>query len=372
MYDTDNPLNLGSKIKAIRESSGWTQVQLATALGFKDRQTLSDIEVGKRTVKPQELVLISEIFDQEINYFLDPFNIAGQAKFNWRASPHVPQDILDHFESKASRWIGLLRWLRHHELKANPLKLSLRLHPNSSFEQAQQRAQELIDIFDLGDIPARSLSQTIETKLDIPVMLVDTNTRRKTSSISGATCHLHDMSVILINRHEPAGRRHFDMAHELFHALTWDSMQPEHRESNCIEQRKGGKRIEQLADNFAAALLMPQPTLDALLTHRARSNVAALVNIANRLQVTPSALAWRLFNLKWIDEPMLQALKSQPGAQPAKAPPKPFSMQFTTLLHKAIDQGRLSARKACKALGMSAVELEALFADYALSVPFEI
>lgn len=372
MNDSDSALKLGPRIKAVRESNGWTQAQLAKALGFKDRQTLSDIEIGKRSVKPTELVLISDLFDQDIGYFLDPFNIAGEAKFNWRASPQLPEKTLDDFESKAGRWIGLLRWLRSHNLKTNPLKLCLRLHPNSSFEQAQQRAQELIDIFDLGDVPARSLAQAIETKLDIPVMFVDTNTHRKMTCISGATCHLHDMSVILINRHEPAGRRHFDMAHELFHALTWDAMQPEHRESNCIEQRKGGKRIEQLADNFAAALLMPHATLKDLMTARTAPTIERLVSIANRLEVTPSALAWRLFNLKWIDEPTLQALKSQPGAQTGKVLPQRFSTHFVSLLHNAIDNGRLSARKARKALGMTPDDLESLFTEYSLPVPFEV
>ena len=35
---------------------------------------------------------------------------------------------------------------------------------------------------------------------------------------------------MLIARHEVAGRRHFDLAHELFHLLTWDAMPPEYLE----------------------------------------------------------------------------------------------------------------------------------------------
>ena len=35
---------------------------------------------------------------------------------------------------------------------------------------------------------------------------------------------------MLINRDEVPGRRHFDLAHELFHILTWDAMPPDHVE----------------------------------------------------------------------------------------------------------------------------------------------
>ena len=77
--------------------------------------------------------------------------------------------------------------------------------------------------------------------------------------------------MILINRNESEARRFFDLAHELFHALTWDAMKADHRESNSVEARTKGKRIEQLANNFAAALLMPLASL-ANLPDRQASN----------------------------------------------------------------------------------------------------
>ena len=66
----------------------------------------------------------------------------------------------------------------------------------------------------------------------------------------------------MVNRNESEARRYYNLAHELFHALTWDAMKPAHRESNSIDEHISGKRakqrIEQLADNFAATLLMPK------------------------------------------------------------------------------------------------------------------
>jgi len=42
------------------------------------------------------------------------------------------------------------------------------------------------------------------------------------------------------------------------------------------------------------------------------------------------------------------------------------------MLHKAIDEGRLSARKAAKALSMDLTQLAALFPEHGLTVPFEL
>src|SRR5258706_12827279 len=77
--------------------------------------------------------------------------------------------------------------------------------------------------------------------------------------ISGAACRLPELDAVLINRKEVKGRRHFDLAHELFHLLTWDAMPPEHVEE-ATETGRG--RVEQLANNFASALLMPRKVLE--------------------------------------------------------------------------------------------------------------
>ena len=80
--------------------------------------------------------------------------------------------------------------------------------------------------FGLGDVPATRLSQSMERQLDILVLMVDAE-----RDISGAACRLPEMDAVLIARREVAGRRHFDLAHELFHILTWDAMPPEHSEA---------------------------------------------------------------------------------------------------------------------------------------------
>ncbi|MCW8165126.1 ImmA/IrrE family metallo-endopeptidase [Verminephrobacter aporrectodeae subsp. tuberculatae] len=364
---------IGYRVKAARESRGWTQDQLTQGLGLNDRQTISDIENGKRALKPDEMLTLSDLLDRDIEFFIDPFAVAGEAQFSWRTAPEVPEDNLDGFELRAGQWIGLLRWLREQQdSRSSVLKRALRLSAQSSFEDAQERAESLAAELDLGVIPAEGLIDKIERELDIPVLFIDTLDTADSQSISGATCHLEAMGVILINRNENEARRFFNLAHELFHALTWDAMQPDHRESNSFEERSKGKRIEQLANSFAAALLMPSASLDQLIKREHLDNMAHLCRVAALLRVAPVTLAWRLFNLKRIGADTQRSLAQEKQRPSVSGPPKRFSPTFVKMLHEALENGRLSARKAAKATGLGLGGLTELFAQYALSAPFEL
>ena len=366
--------SMGYRVSSAREASGMTQEALAKSLGLKDRQSVSDIETGKRSLKPEELMILAELFNRDIEFFIDPFVVAGEAQFSWRVDPAVTQASLDDFEDKAGQWIGLMRWMR--ELTEMPsdggLKLSLQLTKNSTYEIAQDRAEAFVSKFELGQAPAERLIETVERDLDIPVLFVDTIEAGAGKSISGATCHLEDMRVILINRNENEARRHYDLAHELFHALTWDTMKPDHRESNSHLERSRGKRIEELANNFAASLLMPISSIAELLEEKKLDDVAHLVDVAARLRVAPSAFGWRLLNLGLIGQTTCTQLTKERQKTHSQPKPKKFSSAFAKMLHDCLDHGKLSARKAAKVTGLGLAGLQELFQEYELPPAFDL
>lgn len=373
MLDRISQRMIGYRIKAARESSSWSQQQLAEELGFKDRQTISDLEKGKRVLKPVELMQICTSLDRDIDYFIDPFVIAGEGQFSWRADPALSQDLLEDYELKAGQWIGLLRWLR--ETKGNQtsaLKRTLRISATSSYEDAQQGAESLVQELNLGTITAERLLNSVQNKLDIPVLYVDTIQGNDGECISGAACILRDMAVILINRNEPTGRQNWDLAHELFHILTWDAMVPEHRESSVFEQASSKRRIEQLADNFASALLMPKPSLEKMIDFEKVAVVEYLFDLSALFQVTPIAFAWRLFNLKFIDDNLRDELSQRSQDRSLSTVPNLYSNNFIRMLQEALAKGDLSARKAAKTLDTNLNGLADLFSQYQLNVPFDL
>ncbi len=162
----------------------------------------------------------------------------------------------------------------------------------SSYEDAMSAGERFAATYDLGDVPALRLPAVMEKVFGILVLMVDA-----IAGISGAACRLPELDTVLINRHEIAGRRNHDLAHELFHILTWDSMPPAHVETAA---ESGGNRVEQLANNFASALLMPAPVIASFGSWSDLSGdhlIRKLNKTADALAVTASALKWRLVAL---------------------------------------------------------------------------
>jgi Zn-dependent peptidase ImmA (M78 family)/transcriptional regulator with XRE-family HTH domain len=363
---------IGRRIQAAREARGLTQAELGRRLGIASHQSVSELEQGNRRLQPDELVKLAEVLDRDIDYFIDPFSLAEEAQYSWRRAPGMPEESVTAFSARADRLVALLRWLRLSDENArDPLKSTLRLSDQSSFEAAHRAGELLVDKLGLGPVPAEQLLEKVEQRLDIPVLFVDIGDK---NAISGATVHLSDFTCILINRNEPPARRTFDLAHELFHVLTWEVMPPAFSESNAIEIQGAGraKRIEQMANRFAASLLMPRTLIEAKLTGIDVSKLEELRALATYFGVSPSALAWRLFSLQRISSATRDTLKSAPTAleQQSNPQPKPYSGRFISLLARALNEGRLSPRKGAKLLGLNLDEFDSLFAQYGLEAPY--
>lgn len=363
---------IGARIKARREERSLSQDDLARLLGFKDRQTVSAIETGERRVTAEELLLAVEKLGASLGYFTDPFLLIGEGRFSWRQT-NVGSDVLGAYERRAGSWIAAFRAIAPEVGRATPLlRRALGLTRHSRFEDAVAAGERFAAEFDLGDVPARRLSEVMERELGILVLMVDAF-----EGISGAACRLPEMDVVLINRHEVTGRRHFDLAHELFHILTWDAMPPEHTEE---AREVGGNRIEQLANNFASAVLMPKAALarygewaelgdDALI---ARLNTAA-----DELLVTASALKWRLVALERLKPARARAISDaalrnngHDGREATKsAAPLLFSKPFMEVIGLAIDEGRISIRRTAGLLDLTVEDLTDLVVAHGVEPP---
>ena len=234
---------IGARIKALRQKRGLSQESLARLFGFKDRQTVSAIETGVRRVTATELLLAVEKLGAPLDYFTDPFRLDGEARFSWRHSG-VGRRELGEYERKASQWVGSYRALAAQIGRPAPLmRRALGLTRTSRFEDAMDAGERFANELGLGEVPARRLAATMQEELGILVLMVEAY-----RGISGAACRLPELDAVLIARDEVPGRRNFDLAHELFHILTWDAMPPEHIED---AGDFGGNRVEQLANNFA-------------------------------------------------------------------------------------------------------------------------
>jgi Zn-dependent peptidase ImmA (M78 family)/DNA-binding XRE family transcriptional regulator len=366
---------IGRRIKYAREMRGLTQAQLSEHLRFKDRQTLAAIEAGQRKLSAEELLNAMKVLEFDLDFFTDSFRLAGEGAFSWRADAEGPADELREFEEKAGNWIAAYRRLGELQgEKSTVLQQRLSLTEQSTYEAAIAAAETLCVEWELGIQPALKLESAIRDKLGALILYVDAP-----AGISGAACHVEGLSTILINRQEPLGRRNYDLAHECFHLLTWEQMRPEHTEIADGERQGKGryKRIEQLANNFAAAILMPERVLESLWKKRGTSGIRDWMNEAvTYFMVTGKALKWRLTNLGWlskadraeIDRAGLAAMGRVKQGQPV---PKLFCAEFVARLHMGLVKGQLSVRRASSLLALTIEGLAGLFREYGRPVPFE-
>src|SRR5215468_6083404 len=141
---------IGARIKALREERKLSQDDLARMFGFKDRQTVSAIETGERKVSAEELLLAVEKLGAPLDYFTNPFLLAGEGKFSWRQS-NVALERLTAFEKVAGRWIAADRTLAPQVGKPAPfLRQTLKLTPKSTFEDAMAAGERFVADFKLG------------------------------------------------------------------------------------------------------------------------------------------------------------------------------------------------------------------------------
>ena len=369
--------HIGERLKLLRLKAKLGQEEMAKVLGIESRQSVSMIETGNRRVSGDELVRIIEHFDVTLDWLTNPFLLVGKNNvFSWRQRD-MPLVELDAFETRAGEWIAAFRELN--ALNGTPLQvllprlgLSVRSTQADAIAMGERVAAEL----ELDDCPALALAETLQARHGILVLMVEAP-----HGISGAACRLPTLNAILINRHQRQGRRSTDLAHELFHLLTWNEMPPPRVESSSSSWEPVGeyaakryRKIEQLADNFAAGLLMPGDSLEAL-GKPSKDAVEWLVAGADHLAVSATSLKWRLVNSG--REPQMRnvtddELRAAYEERPNTTLPPLFSKSFVETIGEAIGRGNVSINRAARLVGLPRDELAGLFASHGLSVPAEL
>lgn len=359
---------IGKRLKALRDQRGIDQDTVAEMLGLGSRQIVSNIETGERRVKADLLLTMTEKFGVDFDYFTDAMRLEGEGKFNWRRAADVAADKLENYERRSGRWIAAYRELSRRTGKVIPLiRPQLPLDKLSTFAEAADAGERFAQEFKLGNVPSARLSEVMEQKLGILVLMVDAE-----DGISGAACSLPELGAVMINRREVKGRRHFDLAHELFHLMTWDRMPPERSEA-----LDGKSHVEKLADHFASAVLMPRWLLEDI-DWRSLIGPAlpeAINARATALGVSADALRWRLaftglLAQKTAKEIPSAALKHNGGNQAARSDVPPlYSRAFLAVVVDAIEGGFISARRTAGLLDTTIERLAELIAAHGLAVP---
>lgn len=348
------PEELGKRLKEERERLDLTQKQVTDELGFNNYQSLLEIESGKREVKAWELAKLARIYQRDFSYFLKEEVSPSQPQpcIIWRAqsakNPLIEQSFLHYIENyeKLERMAGIKRE------KLKPIKWDdeeKESFINDSWKMTEGLASEWSDKLKLGRRPAYLLTKILEESLAIKLFFWDIGPVGSAASTISETYG----PAILINSADVPGRRNYDIAHEFFHLITW----------NIFPANSVNKRIEDLAEAFASAFLLPaeevKTEFDKRLTDKGIS-LFDLVELAREFDVSNIAFIWRLVNLKLIEEStakkilnegVLKEIDRQRKNEINGKRKKPrLSDRFVALAIKAFQMGRISKGKLAEYL----------------------
>ncbi|MEW6187726.1 MAG: XRE family transcriptional regulator [Thermodesulfobacteriota bacterium] len=286
---------LASRLKSARESAGLSLTEAAKRLGYASYQTLSSIENSDREVKASELATMARVYYCNIQDLLIQEKPKGNLPFLWRKQPEEEKqrkEIESQIFHKCRQYQSLENLLK---IKTEKGFIETSLADIKNNEALNELAVRTRDLLKLGSRPAFTLSKVLEENYGIKILYLPLEEGSAVSMV-----HEECGRVIIINAKEAPWRRHYDLAHELFHLLLWRILPPDQ-----LKDRSYFLDIEKRAEKFASMLLLPEEGIrqETLSLWESQKNLtySDLVDIAMDFGVSTKALLYRYAYLKFID-----------------------------------------------------------------------
>jgi len=345
---------LGALLRKERESLGYTKRGVAKKVGFPNYQTLGSIEAGEREIKAWELYKLAEIYGRKIDYFMPGAGELSQPRILWRSPAQTLERVKAErkFISFCQNYKRLLELTEEDDFRpplcrfSGPDKLAFR---KKGYDYVVELAQRYGKLLNLGSRPAYCLSDILEQAMSILVLYLDLGLGG-----SGATTSGEHGDAILINSKDAPWRRNYDLAHEFFHIVTWDTFTDE---EIYLQGKAGKSEVEQWAELFASELLLPTEEVRGEFLRRVSGDKITYINlvqIAKDFRVSIDALLWRLVNVGLLDRRDVSKCLKEGQVKEVdrtmrsedREEEKPYlSARYISLAIKALETGKISKLK---------------------------
>jgi Zn-dependent peptidase ImmA (M78 family)/transcriptional regulator with XRE-family HTH domain len=358
----EKEMALSQRLKALRDRLGLTLQEVYDKTGIVP-SSLSDFENGKREPSLSQLQKLAEVYEQPISALFEDAP-AEEAALLWRNKPDAPVSdrIQAKFERLCKQYRNLETWTSE-VAEESFKKLFAEVFP-VDYPAVERLAHEVGGKMGLGERPGESLLRVIEEVYGVKVFHLDLGCETSSACIYSERYG----PAILLNRGNKPWRRNFDLAHELFHLITWKA-----RAAAQDTWTMPGEREESFANVFASRLLMPdEPFRDAIeaVMREGKATYDDLDSVARQFGVSLDALFWRLSSLYRIKAEDTRAMIEQAKIF-SKLPPRPddlpseFPHRYQALAVKALRHGEISSAQFANYLGMNISEVD----EYTANVP---
>jgi len=347
-------MEIGKRLKIARDSIGYTLEKASQQSGI-GQSSLSEFENDRREPKFSHLSKLAEVYKRTIEFFLTDEPLIENLML-WRDKPNNEEEA----KKTEAEFYQLCEQYRNLEILMDDVKESGLPVPNITnpskfdYDQAELFAKQVQERFLLGDVPIASLKKILEEVYCVKIFYLNFSG----SAISRVWEKFGP--AILLNAKNKQWRRSYDLAHELFHILTWNIFRGKNIISNVDEDK--------LANAFASRLLMPEESIKdrvkQSLNDEGQTTLEKLDDIAREFDVSLDALVYRIARLfkipkedteKYLDaaKRLAQTHKPRASYEPARLPER-----YCDLAQRALNEGKLSLIQFAKYMGISYKEAQ--------------
>ncbi len=354
-------LFIAKRIKEERKRCNLRQDDVAKYMGWDSsaHSIVVELEAGRRELKAWELYKLAQLFHIQIEDFFKE-GATVTPLILWRNKPEDTAALKERQFIQRCEDYKFLEDLLGEKL---PVKRDLPKHKldikKTTFGWANEIADMVRNELNLGEFPAATLPRILEENYGVRFMALPLG------KDGSAASTVYDFGpAILLNSNEVSWRQSFSVAHDLFHLITWDEI----TFKQIISSADLDKRNEQLANAFAAGLLMPEGSLRQQilrLCEDEKLKFSSLVALAREYRVSTSALLYRLEYLGFLAKNVVEktlkdkSFKSLDKQSFSKAHENEIQIgdRFIRLAYLAYQFSKISRSRLARLLNVSLVTL---------------
>ena len=233
--------------------------------------------------------LLGDHYRQPLSFFLEEDELVPEVVL-WRARPTTPraEELQAQLVQMAEQYHNLEVWCEDRQDFQLPMDSGD--SDRYSYSDAETLAHRVRRNLGLGERPGQILLRVLEEVCKVKVFHLPFE------PTGSAACTLGNRfgAAVLLNSKNVRWRRNFDLAHELFHLLSWRIF----RQPGSSVSVEPTEKEESLASCFASVLLMPQEALVGALNParvgRTGLGFDDLFEVARQFDVSIEALLWRM------------------------------------------------------------------------------
>lgn len=296
------PRVIGNRIRELRKWLRISQDAAGSYLGIP-RTAISILESGKREVGSQELIKLSTLFRCDPNSILGLSKTAVDYKeqINFKARANDNKNLDEHDYKELNSFLNFIK--DRYKGKSAPKMINPAGITKSKVPA--KAAQDLKDFakVDGGPVDIYSIIETLGLYPRFTAL------NGLAGAIVKAEVDTGSVFGILINSDQPEERTRFSAAHETAHYVL--SHLSEAEEYHPSIKRNWKDPIESDADSFAAELLMPSETIEKMAGKKTIDSALKVLEFADDLLVSYSAMLFRLLELEYISKVQLDSFQNE-------------------------------------------------------------